>query len=290
MSFTSRTKEAIFQQLLTLKNADAILSLILTSNSKASFYQSLFVLYADITGDFELTFEAFESEMDYLLETKQVHTANWWKRNALAFQLGDSLSENSAGNLYYAVEDATKQIVKRAAVQLQDEGGIILKVAKLGTDLITPEKLSTVEKSAFDSYIDDTQPAGIVPQVISVDGDELRISATIIIDNQIINPSNGTLLSDGVTKPVENAIMEYLSIFQNNGFGGTFYANGLLAKILSTTGVVNAYFTQLDKKSTIDIAWINVLSLTGSKFSAYSGYVLKETAWILSDHLTYTTE
>ncbi len=288
--FTARTKEAIFQYLLTLKNADSILSSILTSNSKASFYQSLFVLYADITGDFELTFEAFESEMDSLLEIKQVHTANWWKRNALAFQFGDTLTENSAGNLYYETEDTDKQIVRRAAVQLIDEGGIILKVAKLDTDLITPVKLSTVEKTAFDAYINDTQPAGIVPQIISVDGDELRISATIIIDDQIINSSNGTLLSDGTTKPVEDAILEYLSIFQNNGFGGTFYANGLLAKILSTTGVVNAYFTQIDKKSQIDKSWIDVLGLTGSKFASYSGYVLKESAWVLGDHLTYTTE
>ena len=73
----ARNKEEIFDAIMVLKNADPIISTILTSSSKASFYQSLFVLFSDIAGDFELTFDAFLLNIENVFETKQIHTLYW---------------------------------------------------------------------------------------------------------------------------------------------------------------------------------------------------------------------
>ena len=95
----ARDSDTIFQFLLDQKNADPILSLYLTSSSKASFYQSLFALYADATADFELTFDDFEATIETLLVSKQVMNNNWWQRISLEYQVGDPLVIFDNGNL-----------------------------------------------------------------------------------------------------------------------------------------------------------------------------------------------
>lgn len=284
----ARTKEQIFQFLINTKNADPILSAILTSESKASFYQSLFALYAEVTGDFELTFDDFENELNDIVDSKQVHNDSWWQRVSLAFQLGDPLAVLSNGNLGYAVIDEEKQIIKRAAVVTGDLGSIQLKVAKLGADDITPEPLSSSENSAFTSYINDIGPSGIVVEIISIDGDEIRVGLDIIADPQIINLTDGTLLTDGVTKPVEDAIFDYFATFQDDDFGGVFYSNKLLQSILEVTGVLNATFNLLEKKAQADPSFEDVLVLPGKSFSAASGYVRLAVGFDLSGNITYS--
>ena len=221
----ARDSDEIFNDMLTAKDADPVLSLICTSNSKASFYQSLFALYADFTADFELTFDDFVEEMEALLVSKQVHNDSWWQRISLEFQFGDPLVIFDNGNLGYDPIIEANQIVRRAAVVKSNIGAINLKVAKLDVDEITPIPLDTSEKIAFSAYIDDMQPSGIGVLVTSVDGDEIRVTIEAIIDTQIINIDDGTLLSDGVTKPVEDAVFEYFATFQlqGGGFGGVFY-------------------------------------------------------------------
>lgn len=282
------TKDEILTELIAAKDADPILSTIFTSSSKAAVYYSLFVLISEFAGDFELTYDDFVAEIDALLESKQVHTDAWWQRTALAFQYGDSLVIFDNGNLGYETEDTDLQIIKRAAVETTGEGLVTLKVAKLDTDDITPIPLITAEKSAFDSYVNDVTPSGIVVTVISVDGDEIRVALDVEIDSQVINVSDGTLLSDGTTKPVEDAIYNYLATFQADDFGGTFYANNLMAMILAANGVVNATFSTLTKKGANEVSFSDVLTLTGKKFGTYSGYVLIESAWDLSANITYT--
>ena len=286
----ARTKNEIFEDLMTRKDADEVLSLILTSNSKASFYQSLFALYADVTGDFELTFDDFKEEIDALLESKQVHTSSWWRRVSLEFQLGDQLIVNDNGNLGYDVEDTEKQIIQRAAIITTDAGAIRLKVAKLSSDDITPIPLSSSENSAFSQYVRDVGPAGIAVNIVSVNGDEIKIALDVLVDSQVINITDGTLLSDDVTKPVEDAIYEYFETFQADDFGGTFYANKLMQTILSAEGVENATFNLLTKKGNDDTVFEDVLALSGKKFLTFAGYVRLADDYELSDNITYSAE
>lgn len=284
----ARTKEDIFESLLGEKDANPVLAAILTSNSKASFYQSLFALYAEVTGDLELTFDDFKEQIDDLLESKQVQTQSWWRTASLGFQLGDALVRNSNGNLGYAQVNEDIQIIKRAAILLVQSGGIQLKVAKIDVDGITPIPLSSSEKNSFEGYVSDIGVAGIEPTVVSENGDEVRIGLNITVDAQIINPDNGTLISDGTTKPVENAIFDYFASFQNDSFGGTFFGNSQLAAILDVKGVINTTYVNLDKKASNEGSFVDVLTLTGKKFETFSGYVRIADAWDLSANLNYT--
>jgi len=287
-NFEARTKAEILQDLINGKDANAILAPILTSNSEAAFYYNLFVLFSEIGGDFELTFEEFCEVVDALMVSKQVHTDTWWVKIAKEFQLGDSLSVLPNGNLYYAVTDEDAQIVKRAAVRTSGSGLVTLLVAKLDTDDITPKPLGASEESAFNDYINDRNPAGIVVTVITVDGDEIELELSVQIDSQIIDVTDGTLLSDGVTKPVEDAIYSYFSGFQDDDFGGVFYANNLLAEILAADGVINATFSRLDKKAANESVYTSVLGLTGKSFGTFSGYVRLAAGFDLSANITYS--
>lgn len=288
--FMARTKDEIFDDLMTRKDASPVLAGVLSSNSKASFYQSLFSLYADITGDFELTFDDFKDQINYLLISKQVHTATWWRKISLEFQLGDILSIAENGNLYYPIIDVSKQIIKRAAISTTEAGAIRLKVAKLAVDEVTPIPLISSENAAFTSYINDTAPAGIAATIISVEGDEVRVGLDVAIDSQIINQTDGTLISNPSIKPVESAVLDYFATFQNDEFGGTFFANKLMQNILSTTGVINATFSLLEQKANGQTVFTDVLSQLGKKFVTFSGYVRIANGFILGDNITYTAE
>lgn len=286
----ARTKQEIFDVLIALKDANAILSPLLTSESKSAYYRNIFDLVSEFGGDFELTYDDFVEQVETLMESKQVHNSLWWQNISLDFQLGDSLTTFDNGNLGYETEDESIQIVKRAAVLTSQVGAITLKVAKLDTDDITPIPLDVTEKTAFNGYIEDMGPAGIVPSIISVDGDEMQVGLEVIIDTQLINIDDGTLLSDGTTKPVEDAIYNYFSSFQGDGFGGTFYANNMLSDILNAVGVVSATYVTLATKASNVGAFTDVLTLTGKKFTAYSGYVKMEAAWDLDANITYIAE
>ena len=286
----ARSSDTIFQFLLDQKNADPILSLIMTSSSKASFYQSLFALYADVTADFELTFDDFEETMEALMLSKQVMSNTWWQRISLEYQVGDPLVIFDNGNLGYDPVIEDNRIVRRAAVVSSAIGAINLKVAKLDVDEITPIPLTASEKSGFNAYIDDMQPAGIAVLVTSVDGDEVQVGLEVVVDQQIINVDDGTLLSDGVTKPVEDAVYQYFAIFQlqDGGFGGTFYTSKLLETILGAAGVISCVVTILKKKAANEIAFSDVLALPGKSFETYSGYVRLAVAWDLSANISYS--
>lgn len=283
----ARTKDEILEALLTAKDNNDVLNAIITSNSKSAFYYSLFVLISEFTGDFENTFDDFLEQAEEILESKQVQQDAWWIRESLAFQLGDTLVTQSNGNLGYSEEDEDLQIIKRAAIVSTSQGAITLKVAKLDTDDETPIPLESAELSAFSSYVNDITPAGIVPTVISVDGDEVQVGLSVVINPQIINETDGTLLSDGETKPVEEAIYDYYGVFQDDSFGGTFYGNALMSTILAASGVINATFTVLNKKASNEGSYTDVLSLTGRSFGTFSGYVKNATGWVLSDNITY---
>lgn len=284
----ARTETEVYNEMVAAKDADPVLSVILTSQSKASFWQSLFRLYAFVAAIFEQTFDAFLSSTDALLESKQVQTSAWWRRVSLAFQLGDPIVILDNGNLGYSIIDTDKQIVQRAAVITPDTGAITLKVAKIGVDGITPEPLGSSELAAFNAYTLDIVPAGLVVTVVSINGDEIKIVLEVEIDAQVINVDDGTLLTDGATKPVENAIYDYFSVFQNAQFGGVFFANKLLSAILSANGVVNATFTSLEKKAETEGSFVDVLALSGKSFVTLSGYVKNAVGYDLSANITYT--
>ncbi len=267
----ARSKEDIFQEMIALKNADAILSEQLTSESKAAFYRSLFYLFADAAGNFEQIFDDFKGGIEELLDTKRTFTASWWYEQALGFQYGYPLGVMSNGNVGYTevVEDA--QVVKRAAVVVDEQGSISLKIA--GESGGVASALGSGEVAAFRDYTKDIAPAGILVSVVSSEGDKINLEVDIEVDAQVINLEDGSMLSDAEVFPVEDAINSFVNDFQATSFGGVLYANKLLSAILGVSGVTNATLKTLTAAG-FSASEVDVLTAEGKKYSTYSGYLV----------------
>jgi len=282
----ARTKDEIFEGLIAAKDASPTLSAVLTSNSKASFYQSLFTVISEEVGEFELEFDLFVSKMDALLDEKQVMTIAWWYYISFAFQIGDAVLFDGAGQSYYDVIDEDLQIVKFSSPTDAGSADVILRVAGESGGL--PVKIEGVELAAFTAYIEVIKPAGYNITIISEDGDEVTLVASAVIDPQVINVNDGTLISDPTQIPVEDAIIEYISNFQRNEFGNTFRVNNLLQYIINVNGVTDFIISSFEKKSSIDPSYIDVLALAGLKFNAFAGYVRIKDGYDLGANITYS--
>lgn len=281
----ARTKEEILAGFEERLSVDPILSPLLNSKSKTALFRSLFVLFSEMAGDFELLFDDTKKEIDELLITKQVNTLLWWQRVALEFQFGDALDVLENGNLGYNTIDTAKQVIQRVAVVETEASEILLKVAQLQEGQVV--KMSPEVATAFFAYLYDVSPAGIVSRVISEAGDEVQMVLTVEVDAQIIDLQTGALLRDSKVKPIENAITNYIATFQYDNFGGVFYKNKLLADVLSAEGVINANITSLKEKNVTESVFTEVDKTKGNKFTTYSGYVRLADGWELSDNITY---
>lgn len=105
----------------------------------------------------------------------------WLHRECLKFQLGDSLLwDAEAGKYYYAVIDATKQIIKYCAVT-RSGGTTFVKVAKDVAGV--PAQLSAPELAAFVAYVNQIQWAGSnVATPTSLASDKLNAPMTVYYD------------------------------------------------------------------------------------------------------------
>ncbi len=101
------------------------------------------------------------------LASQKVTTVEYYRRKAVAFQLGDTLVYdpiNQGG--YYSDVDPEKQIIKQAYI-VEAYPNYVLLVNKLGNDgrLTT---LTADELASFDSYFDAFQPLGLRISVSSL--------------------------------------------------------------------------------------------------------------------------
>jgi len=284
----ARTKAEIFDAMMAMRLSYATLESTLTSESRASFYQSFFMLFSEFASDFENNFDDFQANTEALLEAKQVMQRLWWQDKSLAFQLGDPLVRDESGNLVYEEVDEDKYIVERASVQTTENGRVSIKVAK--TQGSTPVPLDADELTAFTSYANDITVAGIVPDITSVNGDEITFNISVEVDGKVISPDDGTAFSDG-SKPVEDAINAYFATFLTQdsfSAGGLFVTNTMLCQINEATGVFNTVINSLQKKAQNESNFTNVLSLQGRKFQSFSGYVRLADDFDVGANITYT--
>ena len=203
-------------------------------------------------------------------------TARWYYEQCLLFQYGDGLSYIDGKYQYYPVNDANRIIELAACVEVADQ--VQLKVAKLdGGGLPVP--LSADEIAAFEAYVDDIKFAGTNTLVISEDADLLHAVYTILYDPLML-ASDGSLLSDPATFPVEDAIEEYI---QNMPFNGTFFASKFEDAIQGAQGVIGFSRTTLEAKYGA-LAYATV----SEKYNSRAGYMAIDPAFPLSGTLTYT--
>lgn len=245
----------------------------LNSTSKVAIWR----LWAYITSVaihvHELLFDLYKEEVEATIKAAVVGTVQWYQAQVFAYQHGDSLAYDAAtGKFGYALLDATKRIVKRCSIS-EGAGGLVFKVAKLsGTQ---PVGLSSTEQSGLVSYLKKVRFAGTLFQVVSGNGDVLRVAATVYYDPLIPQPT--------VKANVEAAITSYVS---NLPFDGQFLLSALTDHVQAVEGVKDVVLTAVQRKANASDPYSPI---TRADVPVYGYYQLDSTSGnALAQTITYT--
>lgn len=220
-------------------NIDDVQTLLndLTTTSKAAKWRLFFYICAFAIWVLEMLMDEHKAELEARIAEARVGTKQWYRAEAMKYQIGDEL-EYINGKYQYAIIDEAKKIIKKCAVVVVN-GQVIFKVAKSDGSL-----LSSPQLSAFRNYINKITFAGTVTQVESNSPDALQISYRIHYDPLVLD-STGKLLSDGVTLPVNKAVQDFISSIE---FNGELVLTELTDAVQKAAGVVNPVLVSASAK------------------------------------------
>ena len=289
----ARTVDEIYDSLIAQKESNSDLAPLLPDPETASQLQSKLSSGSKVAGwrlflkvvawgirQHELVFDDHKTDIKKFADTLIGGTTRWLQRQCFLFQLGDVLVYNTDTNKFsYLSDNPTAQIIKRAAV-LEAGGQLRIKVAKEdgGGD---PEKLGTSELSAFQTYISQIKFAGTNVIVTSNDADELQINYEVFYD-PILMQANGSLVSDGSTFPVEDAINDYI---ENLPFNGVLNLTELTDVVQQAVGVKDPRLS-----SALARFGSNPFTSITREYVADAGYMKVDPGTPLSGTITYTPE
>lgn len=213
-----------------------------TSTSKVAAWRSFFWVVAFGLWTIEKLWDDYKGILEQAARDAIVGSVSWYHNACLLFQYGDSLTEVSTGKWGYSVIDESKKIVKFAAI-IEKGNELDIKIAKDdGTGV--PEKLTSGELTAFETYIEAVKFAGTPVTVVSEDPDDLKVDIEVELDNMVIAP-NGESISSPGDYPVEDAITEHL---KNLEFNGLFRISKLVDAIQATDGVIDVTVNSIEYK------------------------------------------
>lgn len=226
----ARSVATIKAEILAEKNNQSELS-SLNSTSVTAIYNLWAYVIAVIINLLEQTWDLFRAEIDLYIANNIPGTVPWYHEQALAFQYGDQLLYINR-KFQYAAIDQDKKIVKRVAVK-EIYGQVRIKVSTISGGV--PCALTAAQEAAFTTYMNRIKFAGTNIAIINYDADLLQIELTVKYDPLVLD-SSGTLISDGSTKPVEDAVNEYLEAIV---YGGVFNKTHLIDAVQIALGVVD---------------------------------------------------
>lgn len=203
----------------------------------------------------ETLFDAFKEDVDAKIAQAAVASIPWYHKISLEFQYGDALVfDEQTQQFVYPEVDESKQIVKFAACR--DLGGMVYVLASKDNGSGSPAALSSAELSAFDAYLRERKPAGVLLQTDSFSPDLVRVVMAVQYDPQVIT-SEGELIADPTVYPVEEAINSYL-----NGivYGGALNKTKLVDAVQGAAGVIDVSLTS-----------VSVKTAAGDEYSPVSG-------------------
>jgi len=270
----ARSINEIKTQIIATKEATKGLEKL--SSSSAVAVWRLWVYVTAVAIQFhETIFDLFRKEVETKIAARQAGTPSWYVARAKEFQVGDTLQVIN-GVATYATIDPEKQIVTRASYKEAEDGDAIvlqMKVAK--GELGSEEPLSNEEKFQLGAYLERIKFAGTKLQVVSLNGDKLRLTAEIFFD--------GIYAVATVRDAVEAAINNYLL---NLDFDGLVYVNKIIDAIQAVPGVI-------DVKITSAVAVVGEDEITIDRvYETAAGYIVedKSTGNTFTDLITYTPQ
>ena len=192
----------------------------------------------------EKLFDTHTAEVTDYIATMKPHSLRWYVEKAKAFMYGVPLINGS--DQYDTTNLTDEQIAEKKIVTFaactEANATLYLKVAKAG-----PAPLTADEKAAFVAYLHEIKDAGVRIDVISENGDYLKLQMVIYYDPLLIN-ANGESKGTG-NKVVEDAIKNYI---ENIPFNGEFRKNELEDAIQAVDGVVMVEFERAEHSETGD--------------------------------------
>ncbi len=231
--------------------------------SKVSLEAIWFSIVASAIWVLESIYDAFRGEVEERISSAVLASIPWYHQIALEFQYGDELVFDEETQQYvYPEIDPTKQVVKFAAAR--DIGGGVLVLAAGADSAGNPKALSSTVKAAFERYLKQRKPAGVILEVASYNPDRVQVYASVQYDPQLID-AGGQLLADPSVRPVDAAIDAYL---RGIVYGGVLNKTKLVDAIQGATGVVDVV---LDQVKVMPAYASQYTPVDGNNYTSYSG-------------------
>ena len=224
----------------------------------------------------ETFFDYFKEDVDAKIAEAVVATIPWYHKIALEFQYGDVLVfDEKTNGFIYPVIDTAKQIVKFAACR--DLGGMVYVLASKDDGSGSPTALSADELAAFNAYLHERKPAGVLLQVDSFPPDDVRVQMTVQYNPQVLAP-DGQLITEPGRYPVEDAINAYLAGIV---YGGALNKTKLIDAVQAAAGVVDVVLEQVSVKTSQESTYTPV---AGNNYTSVGGSFLSNN---LRDSISY---
>lgn len=237
----ARTVTAIQQEIINNVQGNEVLSEKLTSTSKTAIWRLTAYVVAVAIWALEKLFDAHTAEVSAAIANKRPQTLPWYADMAKRFQYGYALPRDTD---IYPVIDESAMIVAQASVT-EAAGKLRMKVAKKSGDTLAP--LSTAnpdELTPFTDYVGRWKGGGVVVNIISAVGDDLRLVMDIWYDPLVLD-ATGKLLIDGTTEPAKEAIKQFITSLD---FDGEFVPALLVDALQATVGIDIPVITSCETK------------------------------------------
>lgn len=177
----------------------------LNSTSNVAYFRLLKDMWALLVQMVEGSWERLQAEINTLLDAKRIGSVEWYAEQAKLFQMGDAVAVVDGKAGYDVVDPSKRIVVQSACIEDLTTGRLLLKVVKAPSI-----NLSAEEIQAFRAYINQIKFAGVVVDVVSLRADQIKVTATVEYDRQIL-AANGSLLTDNTKFPVVDALRAYLA-------------------------------------------------------------------------------
>lgn len=237
----ARTVTIIQQEIINNIQGNEVLSAKLTSTSKTALWRLMAYVVAVSIWAVEKLFDAHKAEVMASIANQRAQTLPWYADMAKEFQFGYALPRDADA---YTVIDEAAMIVAQASVT-EAAGKLIMKVAKQSGDTLAPLSVSAPDElTPFTEYVARRKSAGVVVNIISSVGDDLRLVMDVFYDPLVLD-ATGKLLSDGTTEPAKVAIKEFITSLS---FNGEFVPALLVDALQATTGIDIPVITSCETK------------------------------------------
>ena len=284
MSFTARTVDEIFQQLITYKNTipeltgltssvsdeQSLLDELQSDSNTARWILELYV-HAYNTWVLENLMEKQVTELEDIRDASFSGTKAWYESIAQKFQYGDTVTvDESTGYVpEYTLEDENKQIIAQVSSD-EISGKLFLKIRGKDTDLLTTDQLN-----AFNTYIDSIKFVGTQIGIINLSADKLKVYGTVRYDGQV----DLTVLQANVQEVIDNYIL-------NISFNSYFIRSELIDVVKAIDGVTDFEINTLQARKDTVSTFTDIVH----RYQALAGYLRIDDNHSLSNTLNYTIE